>query len=46
MDAAFKAIMNECYSHPVEGPEALGDAAGRFRSVLDNAADFEYTAPI
>ena len=38
MDVAFKTIMNECYSHPVEGPEALGDAAGTFRTVLEDHA--------
>ena len=38
MDALFKTIMNECYSHPVEGPEALGDAAGTFRTVLTSYA--------
>ena len=38
MDAVFKTIMNECYSHPVEGPEALGPAAGKFRTVLEDHA--------
>ena len=36
---SFDRIMEECYAWPVKGPEALGPAAGTFRSVLeDNAA--------
>ena len=39
INAMFDTIIEECYAWPVEGPEALGPAAGKFRSVLtDNVA--------
>ena len=38
MEAAYARIMTECYSHPVDGPEALGPAAGTFRTVLEDDA--------
>ena len=38
MEAAYARIMTECYSRPVDGPEALGPAAGTFRTVLEDDA--------
>jgi hypothetical protein len=37
-DGMFDAIIEECYAWPVVGPEALGPAAGKFRSVLTDEA--------
>ena len=34
----YDRIMDECYAWPVKGPEALGPAAGTFRSVLEDDA--------
>ena len=39
IDDMYDIIMEECYGWPVEGPEALGPAAGTFHTVLgDDAA--------
>ena len=34
IDDLYDTIIEECQSWPVEGPEALGPAAGGFRSLL------------
>ena len=38
IDGMFDVIIEECYAWPVVGPEALGPAAGKFRSVLTDEA--------
>ena len=38
IDDLYDIIIEECHSWPVEGPEALGPAAGGFRSLLVNDA--------